>query len=184
MTFSIVFKKTPVDGNDLVFGNDFDRPIRDRLPPGVNVAIRMVKWTIDPGMDGDVYADKPYLFSPALESWNYLRIGNRVKPGVDDISKVDDVVVEEGAEGDEGWDIREEHGMPEDAGGRMKHFQNEEARKNFAFEKGREYLVNFGNPYICFNGLVFWLSLALNKHLLTMVYRFLDPVARVHAKCD
>ena len=107
-----------------------------------------------------------------------------MKPGVDDISKVDDVVVEEGAEGDEGWDIREEHGMPEDAGGRMKHFQNEEARKNFAFEKGREYLVNFGNPYICFNGLVFWLSLALNKHLLTMVYRFLDPVARVHAKCD
>lgn len=152
MTFSIVFKKAPVDGNDLIFGNDFDRPIRDRLPPGVNVAIRMVKWTVDPGMEGDVYADKPYLFSPALESWNHLRIGNLVKPGVDDISKVDDVVVEEGAEGDEGWDVREQLGIPGDAGARMKHFQDEEARKHFTFEKGREYLVNFGNPYIRFNG--------------------------------
>lgn len=172
MTFSIVFKKEAVDGNDLIFGNDFDRPIRDRLPPGINVALRMVKWSIDPGLEGDVYADKPYLFGPALGSWNYLRIGNRVQPGADNVSKVDSVVVEEGAEGDEGWHIRQERGIPGDAGARMKHFQDEEARKNFVFEKGREYLVNFGNPYICFNGEFLALNPFYNAYDDTQISHF------------
>lgn len=164
LTFSIFFKKAPVNGNDLIFGNDFDRSLRDRLPPGINTAIRLVKWSIDPSMDGDVYADKPYLFSPALASWNQFRIGDKVRKGVEEVPKVGDVVVEEGADGDEGWGIREEHGIPGDnrnndkgnGSARMKHFQNEEARKKFVFEEGRKYWVNFGNPYLCFNGqLVF-----------------------------
>ena len=137
LTFSIAFKKASVNGDDLLFGNDFDRPLRDRLPPGINTAIRLVKWSIDPSMDGDVYADKPYLFSPALASWNQLRIGGMVRKGVDDVPGVGDVVVEEGADGDEGCRLREEHGFPEDESARMKYFQNEEARKKFVFEKGR-----------------------------------------------
>jgi hypothetical protein len=47
ISFAIVFKK-PVNGNDLIFGNDFDRPIRDRLPPGFNAALKLVKWTTRP----------------------------------------------------------------------------------------------------------------------------------------
>lgn len=70
--------KVDIPGNDLIFGNDFDRPIRDRLPPGFNQAFRIVKWFIDPGLEGDAYADRPHLYGPALSSWNILRIGEKI----------------------------------------------------------------------------------------------------------
>ncbi|OAQ96636.1 hypothetical protein LLEC1_07772 [Akanthomyces lecanii] len=63
-------EKTGISGAHLQFGNDFDRPIRDKLPPGFNTAMRIVKWWIDPGLDGDAYADKPHLYGPALSSFN------------------------------------------------------------------------------------------------------------------
>ena len=55
--YSIAFSfipKVDIPGTDLVFGNDFDRPIRDRLPPGTNQAFKFVKWWIDPGLEGDM----------------------------------------------------------------------------------------------------------------------------------
>lgn len=104
-------------------------------------------------MDGDVYADKPYLFSPALASWNQFRIGEKIRRG-DDVPRVNGVVVEEGAEGDEARKVREEvYGIPGEGHARMKHFHDEEERKRFEFEAGRRYWVNFGNPYLVFNGL-------------------------------
>lgn len=120
----------------------------------------MVKWSIDPAMDGDAYADKPYLFSPALASWNQLRIGGRVSGRASEVPRMGEFVVEEGAEhaddgggGDEdGGRVRKRYGIPGDASARMKFFQNEEERKKFVFEKGRVYWVNFGNPYLAFNG--------------------------------
>lgn len=63
-----------ISGSDLQFGNDFDHPIRDRLPPGFSYAMKIVKWWIDPGLDGDPYADSPYLFGPALSSFNHIRV--------------------------------------------------------------------------------------------------------------
>lgn len=104
-------------------------------------------------MDGDVCADKPYLFSPALASWNQFRIGEKIRRG-DDVPRVNGVVVEEGAEGDEARKVREEIcGLPGEGNARMKHFHSEEERKRFEFEAGRRYWVNFGNPYLVFNGL-------------------------------
>lgn len=82
ISFSFIPKKD-IPGEDLVFGNDFDRPLRDRLPPGANQALRIVKWWIDPGLDGDMYADRPYLYGPALSSWNTLHIGDQIIPEED-----------------------------------------------------------------------------------------------------
>lgn len=62
-----------------------------------------------------------------------------------------DVVVEEGADGD-GARVRSEYGIPESVEARRRHFQSEEERKAFVFEEGRMYLVDFGNPYLVFNG--------------------------------
>ena len=73
VTFAFQLKKA-ISGDSLIFGNDFDNPIRDRLPPGFNTALRIVKWMIDPGIYGDAYADKPHLYGPALSSLNCLRI--------------------------------------------------------------------------------------------------------------
>lgn len=60
---------------DLQFGNDFDHPIRNFLPPGVNTAMNILKWWIDPGLEGDAYADEPFLYGPALSSFNSVRVG-------------------------------------------------------------------------------------------------------------
>ncbi|KAL1990538.1 hypothetical protein VTN49DRAFT_6377 [Thermomyces lanuginosus] len=152
--YSICFSFIPkhdVNADDLVFGNDFDRPIRDSLPPGFGTALSIVRWTLDPALDGDPYADKPYLYSPGVATFNYFRIGDKVDPG--DIDKTLDLhsrVVEEGADGT-GMAIRSDLKIPSDAAGRKKYFLNEDARKQFTFEKGRIYYVDFGNPYLGFN---------------------------------
>lgn len=155
-----------MSGDDLVFGNDFDRPIRDRLPPGFNAALRIVRWAIDPALDGDPYADKPYMYSPGLASWNMFRVGGKVDLDSleKDKSKVlnlhdEGQVVEEGADDEEASKLREELGIPDEADQRKKYFLDEEHRKKFVFEKGRVYFVDFGNPYIGFSGTLLLLPL-------------------------
>ena len=136
----------------MVFGNDFDHPIRDSLPPGFNAALRIVQWTIDPTMDGDAYSDKPYLYSPALATWNRFRIGQKINPA-ELMPSVHGKVVEEGADGD-GKDIRSgQLAIPDDAAARRKHFQYEQNRREFVWEADRLYWADFGNPYLGFQGL-------------------------------
>jgi hypothetical protein len=148
--FSIIFKE-PVNGNNLFFGNDFENPIRDILPPGFNSALKLVKWTLDPGLDGDVYADQPYLYSPALATWDIFRIGDKMSKE-DKVPTLHDEVIEEGAYSDEAAEIRRQHNIPDTVEGRRKHFQNEGNRKEFEFEPGRMYVADFGNPYLSFSG--------------------------------
>ncbi|KAJ5684467.1 uncharacterized protein N7477_000812 [Penicillium maclennaniae] len=148
--YSISISFTPkedINGNDLVFGNDFDKPLRDRLPMGFNAALRLVKWTLDPSIDGDAYADKPYLYSPALATWNQFRIGDK---GHRDVKG--DYVVKEGADAT-GEEVRSQLQIPETPDGRRKHFQTEANRQAFVFEKGRSYLADFGNQYLCFSDI-------------------------------
>ncbi len=135
------------------------------LPPGFGTAFRIVKWAIDPGLEGDVEADKPWLYGPGLSSWNALRVGGRSGGEKDADGKGggnwEGDVVEEGAEGD-GKEVREKGHLPDDGGARMKYFLNAERRKEFTFEAGREYKVDFFNPYLDFNGepSIYWLDLA------------------------
>ncbi|KAF7589289.1 hypothetical protein BBP40_004509 [Aspergillus hancockii] len=125
ISFAIVFKR-PVNANALLFGNDFDRPIRDRLPPGFNTALRIVKWAIDPTIDGDAYADKPYMYSPAVASWNQFSIGEKISKD-DEVHWLHGRVVEEGAEGS-GVELREQLGVPGGVSERRKYFQDKKAR--------------------------------------------------------
>ncbi|KAG6367870.1 hypothetical protein INS49_002066 [Diaporthe citri] len=129
-----------ISASDLQFGNDFDHPIRDRLPPGFSYAMKIVKWWIDPGLDGDPYADSPYLFGPALSSFNH------VGPAVLDESK-GGLWVEEG--GDQEW--REDVGAPDDARARMKWALQEDSKEDWVWEYGRTYAVDFFNAYLDFS---------------------------------
>ncbi|KAM7191713.1 Protein of unknown function (DUF1769) domain containing protein [Naviculisporaceae sp. PSN 640] len=137
-----------IPATDLQFGNDFDHPIRDRLPPGINAGLNILKWWIDPGLEGDVYADKPYLYGPALSSFNILHIG----PGSHDPEK-GGLWFEEGAADSEGQEYRKTRGAPDDGKGRMKWALKKESKEAWVWEWGRTYGVDFFNPYVDFGEL-------------------------------
>ncbi len=164
--YSIAFSfklKEDIKGDKLVFGNDFDHPIRDRLPPLFDKAFGIVKWWIDPGLDGDVYADEPYLYGALLSSINVLRIGgksdtksteaNGSAESVKDTSASahDTAVLYEEGGDEQGKELRTKLSIPEKSAARQKHFLNEQHRKDFTFEKGTEYQCDFFNPYLDFN---------------------------------
>ena len=151
--FSISFRLTPkhdINGHDLVFGNDFDHPIRDRLPPGFNQATKIVTWFIDPGLYGDLLADEPHLYGPLLSSINVFHVGEKDVPASAERDHM--TVFGEGADPG-GEEIREALGIPSDTPARQKFFLNEHHLKDFTFEKGREYSNDFFNPYLDFNGM-------------------------------
>ncbi|CAI6096205.1 unnamed protein product [Clonostachys chloroleuca] len=147
-----------ISGLDLQFGNDFDRPIRDRLPPGFNTAMGIVRWWVDPGLDGDAYADRPYLYGPALSSFNALHVGE----GEFDPAR-GGIWVEEG--GDE--EARAGAGAPADRKARMKWALSEAAKESWVWEYGRTYALDFFNPYLDFANLALRLP---GFHLPIMKY--------------
>ncbi|KAI0810186.1 hypothetical protein GGR55DRAFT_645644 [Xylaria sp. FL0064] len=133
-----------ISGHNLQFGNDFDHPIRDRLPPGFSYAMNIVKWWIDPGLDGDPYADMPYLYGPGLSSFNSIHIGT----GEHDPEK-GGLYFDEG--GDEaGLEARRSIGAPDGAKERKKWALANDSKDKWVFEYDKTYCVDFFNPYIDF----------------------------------
>jgi hypothetical protein len=149
--FSFVPKRDiPAAGT--VWGNDFDHPVRDRLPPGTNYAIRIVKEFIDPGIECDAYADEPWLFAPALDCWFMMRIGEiMTEEQKKDIPHSSEAhPLEEGADGS-GQEVRKRLNLPENSEKRRKYFVKPQASESFTFEKDRLYEGDFFNPYIDFS---------------------------------
>lgn len=126
-----------------------------------DTAFKFVKRFVDPGLDGDVRADEPYLYGPLLSSINILSIGgegSEPEKAGEVIGEGDEkvVVFREGAMDEAGKKVREEKGVPEAAGQRKTHFLDIEKRKTFTFEKGHTYACDFFNPYLDFNGKSQW----------------------------
>lgn len=176
ISLRFTLKKESISGADLVFGNDFDHPIRDRLPPGFGTAFRIVKWLVDPGLEGDVYADMPYLYGPAGGSFATVWVGGK-QDGKEDGEKEDEkgpghhedigLYFEEGGN-EEGMEVRKEKGVPETDAARRKHFLDERKKAEWMWEEGRLYGFDFFNPYLDFNGLSF---LCLPHHLFLVSMR-------------
>ncbi|KAF1822026.1 DUF1769-domain-containing protein [Dissoconium aciculare CBS 342.82] len=154
--YSVAFSFVPkrdLPSVDTVWGNDFDHPIRDRIPPGFNTAFRIVKEFIDPGLSCDAYADEPWLYGPSLSCWFGLRIGDVYEPGQDFPAPDENNVLTEGADGS-GQEKREALGLPANNEKRRKHFLSQTHREAFVFEKGRCYQGDFYNPYIDFGNFL------------------------------
>lgn len=156
-------KDTPADA--LLLGNDFDHPIRDRLPPLFGQAFKYAKTWIDPGLDGDPYADEPYLYGKCLSSVQTFRVGK--KDGKSSAEGGEDVaVVDEGADGEEAEQVRHDKGIPATGSARQKYFLNEQHRKDFVLEKGRRYDCDFYNGYLDFNDFSLKLPLGLSMSVV------------------
>ena len=155
------------------------------MPPGFGTAFKIVKWAIDPGLDGDVYADKPYLYGPLASSINTLRVGEsglRKESEIELGENGEGMVFEEGGEGD-GEELRKERGVPDGEAARKKWFLTEANRKNWEFEAGREHYGDFFNPYLDFNGesltSIFSTLECLSGIILTHS-RFRAPASWIH----
>ena len=135
------------------------------MPPGFGTAFRIAKGWIDPGLDGDPFADKPYLYSPLIATITRLRVGGKVnkkKRKVDqgelekdeeeegyEIEERGEEVIEEGALGNESEMLRKEKGMPNGANERRN--WGLEHKGEWVWEAGRSYSMDFFNPYLDFN---------------------------------
>ncbi|KAF2713886.1 DUF1769-domain-containing protein [Pleomassaria siparia CBS 279.74] len=151
--FSFVPKRD-IRGADLITGFDFDHPIRDRLPPGFKYAMKIVTTLLDPGLFGDPYSDKPYLYGPGLSSFFSFRIGEHISdvPIEDQLAMFNSnakSVIEEGADGS-GQRIRADQHIPAKTSKRRKNFLDPTKLNDFTFEKGRMYQADFFNPYLDF----------------------------------
>lgn len=107
---------------------------------------------IDPGLEGDLYADKPHLYGRALSSFNVISVGERVAKG-EGLRKEEghgDRVVEEGGKG-EGLEWRKSRDVPDDAGKRKAWFLAKAKAERWQWEEGRVYEGDFFNPYLDFN---------------------------------
>lgn len=62
-----------ISTDDIVFGNEFDKPIRDRLPYGTSLALQFAK-AIDPNLQHDLYADRPWAYSPFVTTMTHINI--------------------------------------------------------------------------------------------------------------
>lgn len=150
--YSVAFSFVPkqdLPSLHTVWGNDFDHPVRDRLPPGFNLAFKIVKDFIDPGLSCDAYADEPWLYGPSLSCWFAFRVGEKVGEGEDFAAPGEEEVTREGGDGS-GADERARLGLPENNEKRRKFFLEAANREAFTFEKGRCYTADFFNPYLDF----------------------------------
>ncbi len=165
-----------ISGADLQWGNDFDEPIRHLLPPGAGTGLRILKWWVDPGLDGDPFGERPFLYGAALSSFNRVYVGSvreeerseetersAQKPPDDKSARRDDPEIplsDCGLWFDEGGDAagrawRAATGCPVDGAGkaRMKWALGPEAQARWRWEAGRGYGLDFYNGFVDFEGL-------------------------------
>ncbi|OAA52107.1 hypothetical protein NOR_00700 [Metarhizium rileyi] len=155
-------RREGISGHDLQFGNDFDRPIRDKLPPGFNMAMSFVSTWIDPGLEGDARADRPYLYGPALSSFNVIHLGHG-----EYVESKGGLWFDEGGD-EEGMETRRSIGAPSDSKARMKWALQDDSKSRWIFEYGKSYALDFFNPYLDFANLALNLplfQLSIVKHL-------------------
>lgn len=78
-TFSIMiqgrFKDEP-NGNDIVFGNVWNHPIKQWLPYGTSAAVKFAETVVDPTLETDLYSDEPWALSPFLSTMNLISVSH------------------------------------------------------------------------------------------------------------
>lgn len=135
-----------ITGNDLVFGNDFDHSIKNQLPYGFSVGYKILTVAIDPSIFGDVYSEKPYLYGPALTSFNKIN-ATPITPG-SEIKRSGSLPDSETLQGPESGQKEEDSLEPMESATRRKYFLNESHRKSFKYEPNMQYDFDFFTPYL------------------------------------
>ncbi|KAK9462750.1 uncharacterized protein V1516DRAFT_671032 [Lipomyces oligophaga] len=137
IAFAVEFKED-YSFDDVLFGNDFDQPIRDSLPYGSSLAMKIFRYAVDPSADGDIYADKPYLYGYAVTSVNTISLD---PDAFGDPEMLEDTHSAHSANDDA-------TSIPESSSDRSIYFQSESNRKSFTFKANTKYCFDFFNAYL------------------------------------
>ncbi|ORZ03600.1 hypothetical protein BCR43DRAFT_560255 [Syncephalastrum racemosum] len=120
--------------DDILFGNQFERPLK--LPTGSSIAVRFAQW-YDPGLQADLYSERPAAFSPLIVTMNRLYVKNNVSDDIIAAPLEEDVT-------DLSFDLRE----PKD---RKSFYSAPQTRKAVDISSNQTWAMEFANPYIDFN---------------------------------
>ncbi|KAI5480435.1 hypothetical protein MNV49_000588 [Pseudohyphozyma bogoriensis] len=156
-TWSIVIKGRftgDQEADEIMWGNCWSKPIRDSLPYGTSAALKFVH-IVDPALEQDVYADKPWALSPLLATMNYVSttLADSKTPLPDWSPTVDDDIVplfSDGSERNRKLAKEVEKGAPAK---RKKLFNDATKRKQVTIPAGTIISADFCNGYIDFKTL-------------------------------
>ncbi|KAK8864711.1 hypothetical protein IAR55_001965 [Kwoniella newhampshirensis] len=152
MTYGIVVRGhflKDVGGDEVVFGNVFERPIRDSLPWGTSIATKFM-YFIDPVMECDIYADKPWALSPALATMSHLSLDSSAQN--DDQLYIDEDSLDFIREKTKG-EVPQVEGEKNEVGARRKWLGKKENRESVKLVKDVEVGMEFCNGLLDFNTL-------------------------------
>ncbi|EIW68057.1 hypothetical protein TREMEDRAFT_63945 [Tremella mesenterica DSM 1558] len=173
MTYAIVVRGRFVDdvsADDIFFGNVFENPVRDHLPWGSSIAMRAMQW-LDPSIEMDAYADRPWALSPLLATMNYVSITRQPQNGV--IVEEDCDLLEELA-GIQKW-----KGDSKARSSSRKAWFNIPANREKVQLKGLEISLEFCNGYLDFNTFSVTLPRPFNLSIPLLKYWDGQPVTYV-----
>ncbi|KDE05196.1 hypothetical protein MVLG_04437 [Microbotryum lychnidis-dioicae p1A1 Lamole] len=66
------FTEESLNADDVLWGNQWEQPIRDYLPYGTAAALKIAP-LIDPALTHDIYADRPWALSPLLATMQHIQ---------------------------------------------------------------------------------------------------------------
>ncbi|CAG8565241.1 11016_t:CDS:2 [Paraglomus occultum] len=134
------FKGDKWTGDDIVFGNDFDQPIR--LPPGSWIGLKILQF-IDPGLEADVYSPKPWAYSPFLVTMNAIRLT------IDNSPSFPPWPSPNGEHIAESISLLDQ--LPSFPSARRRYFSNKENRERLKITEDQVWDLDFFNAYIDFD---------------------------------
>ncbi|WBW71278.1 DUF1769 family protein [Schizosaccharomyces osmophilus] len=105
--------------DDILFGNQFEKPLRDILPTGSSYMMKGLK-LVDPAIEYDLYCDQPWAFSPFYATMTRLKMANAQPPL---------------------------EYFYEDSSERRKEMQDPENRKKLPIKPNQYFIADFCNPF-------------------------------------
>lgn len=153
LQLQIKFKpKVPIRGSNLLFGNDFNTPIRNYVPTTIlSAGLKFFTWFINKTVKGDIYNDKPFLYGLVLNSMTYLSI---LKDKDASIGKAEDIP--KNAKITDTLNFKENLNsnidnvldIPDNSIGRRKFFGDLSKCENFVFNEDAEYMFQFDTNFL------------------------------------
>ncbi|XAO27376.1 hypothetical protein I312_106229 [Cryptococcus bacillisporus CA1280] len=183
MTYGIVVKGKFLEdltADEVVFGNTFERSIKDSLPWGTSVATKFM-YFIDPTLELDIYADKPWALSPALATMNYLSLEDGSKVEKDLVVKENSLEFIKSKSNDNGTAVPtpKEGNEKIEINARRKWLANKENREKIKLGKDVAVGMEFANGLLDFNTLSATLPPPFNVQFPLIKYWDGQPVTYV-----